>query len=66
MATYSKRSRFLTIDGERKSLREWSHLSGNDETLIWHRIKAGRSPEDAVFDLPRKYARRKDELCHTL
>jgi hypothetical protein len=66
MPRYNSRNRYLTIDGETKTLREWAHVSGNDETLIWHRIKAGRPVEDAVFDEPRKYANRGHQHCRTL
>lgn len=53
-------NRYLIIDGEHKTLREWSEETGVDETLIWHRLKKGWDPERAVYQLPRKYAKRVD------
>lgn len=40
---------FITINGETKSKKEWSEISGTNYSTIVNRIHRGWSPEDAVF-----------------
>lgn len=58
---YKQTSRYLFADGRTQTLREWSEESGNDETLIWHRIDVGWDTYRAIFEPPRKYAKRGKE-----
>lgn len=39
----------VTIDGQSKTINEWIKVSGVKRTTIIMRLKAGWSPEDAVF-----------------
>lgn len=48
-------NRYITIDGETKTLYEWADESGNCPTLIWHRLRMGWDPDIAVYKLPRVY-----------
>lgn len=53
-------NRFLEVKGTCKTLVEWSEVSGISASLIWHRVSAGWSPEDAVSKpVNRKKATRK-------
>ena len=43
----------LTIDGETKSIVEWSEITGIKRSTIWARINSyGWSPKEAVFGRP--------------
>jgi hypothetical protein len=55
---YEARSRYIFADGRTQTLSEWEEESGNDKTLIWHRIDMGWEPYRAIFEPPRKYAKR--------
>lgn len=55
----------ITIDGESKTIREWSAISNVPHTLISGRLSRGWDPKRAVYELPgtpkksaRKGARR--------
>lgn len=50
-------TRMLTVDGETKSLAEWSEISGLDRGVIVYRLKKGLDPKRAVF--LEKHAQRK-------
>ena len=52
---YNSANRYITIDGETKTLKEWSEESGVDITLIWHRLRLNWDPDLAVYTLPRRY-----------
>lgn len=47
----------LTIDGETKPIWMWAEETGNSPQLIRDRLKRGKSVEEAVFFLPRRYKR---------
>ena len=42
----------LTIDGESRTIAEWSRISGNSFGLILERVMRGWGEKDAVFKLP--------------
>jgi hypothetical protein len=54
---FSRRSVVITIDGESKTVAEWSRISGVDAPTIYCRIRTGRDPRDAVFS-KAKYNKR--------
>lgn len=41
-------SRRLTVNGETRTLAEWEKLAGLKPGAVWHRLKAGASPEEAI------------------
>ncbi|MFI5404945.1 MAG: hypothetical protein ACHQ1D_00380 [Nitrososphaerales archaeon] len=43
---------YLEIDGEKKSLLEWSQISGVDKKTIRHRISKNWPAKEAVFKIP--------------
>lgn len=51
---------WLTIDGETKTLTQWSEEYGVSKQLIRARLAAGMDPELAVVTPPRKYGRKTD------
>jgi hypothetical protein len=50
----TRRSRFLTINGETKNLIDWSIKSGVYASTIRHRISQGSSPKEAISMEPFK------------
>lgn len=42
-------NRFIEIDGQQKTIADWSRISGINQVRIARRIKLGWSNEDAVF-----------------
>lgn len=58
MPSYRKDNRYLVIDGETKTLQQWSEESGNPENLIHWRLAHDWEPYRAVYQLPRKYNNR--------
>lgn len=55
---YRATNHFLEIDGENKTIAEWSKEYGTSEELIHSRLKSGWDPELAVTTPPRKYKRK--------
>lgn len=55
-ALNTSRNNLITIDGVTKALGEWSAISGVGRDCIFHRLKAGKSPKDAVFAPSRRRA----------
>lgn len=47
-------SHYLTINGERKTIMEWSEISGVGHSTIWARLKYGWNEYDAVFKPVRR------------
>lgn len=45
----SRKNRILCINGEEKTISQWSKVSGIDHRLIWNRLRLGWVPKDAVF-----------------
>jgi len=41
-------NRYITANGETKTLVEWGEVSGFRPTTIWNRLRRGWSPEDSV------------------
>jgi len=48
-ARNNSRNRILEIDGKRRSMTEWSEISGIKMPTIWARIAKGWEVKDAVF-----------------
>lgn len=42
-------NRPITVDGETRTIVEWSELSGVHRSTIWRRLKRGWAPREAVF-----------------
>ena len=54
-------SKYLTIDGERKTVTEWSRVSGVGPKTILYRLRNGWEVKDAVYMVPdrgSKYIKR--------
>ncbi len=45
---HTSRNVFITIDGDKKTVAEWAKITGVNEKTIRNRLKAGKSPEDAI------------------
>lgn len=48
-------NRFITIDGERKTLAEWCREYGISRQVVLGRLAAGWDEERAITKPPRKY-----------
>lgn len=59
MSRYRKSNRLITIDGEEKTLIEWSEETGISRQLIQDRINRGWDAELACYKEPRKYGSKK-------
>lgn len=46
---HRKSNRFIEIDGERKSVADWSRVSGLKQGTILYRINQGWNPKEAVY-----------------
>jgi hypothetical protein len=53
-ALNTRRSRLLEINGELKNMAVWAREAGIAPQLIYHRLKFGWTPKDAVFTPPNK------------
>lgn len=51
---------FVTIDGDKKTISEWSRISGVGPKTIRYRIVCGMDPKKAVFDPPDRKTRLKN------
>lgn len=48
-----RNNRVLTINGESKTVTQWSEISGVNRYTIYKRLNRGVNPEAAVFDKPK-------------
>lgn len=55
MPTYRKDNFYLTIDGETRTITQWSEETGVSRQAIRERLRLGWEPVYAVFAEPRKY-----------
>lgn len=53
-ARNQRTSRYLTINGETKTLAEWCDLCGLKKTTVYDRLQLGWTPEEALGIVPRK------------
>jgi len=53
-ARNKKSNRFIEIDGQTKTIKEWSEVSGVHHCTIWGRLERGWDAKDAVFRKPNK------------
>jgi hypothetical protein len=60
--SHTRRSKFLTINGETKILAEWARIVNVSEFSIRHRLNRGWSPEDALSIPVRKTKRSRDPI----
>ena len=51
----------LTIKGRTQTMAKWADEVGVARSFIWHRLKDGWSPEDAVFKPKRGYVEQSNE-----
>jgi len=51
-ARNTTRNHFVQLEGETKTLAEWSEISGIESSLIRYRIKAGWTVKDAITITP--------------
>lgn len=51
---------FVEIDGERKTIADWSRISGVGPKTIRYRLLRGVLPKEAVFDPPNRKRRLKN------
>lgn len=48
-ANNTRANRFLNINGQRRTIAEWSRIYGNPPGRIWDRLSIGWSAQDAVM-----------------
>lgn len=53
-ANNRRTNRFIEVDGERKTVSQWSEISGVGPKTIIYRLNRGMSPKEAVFEVPSK------------
>lgn len=60
MSAVRKDNRFITIDGETKTLAEWAQEYGISHRVILGRLAAGWDEERAITQPARKYGRKQN------